>query len=137
MTSRIAAVGAIGLGALAVIGATAVGSDAARLEAVVDPPTEVRAALVGLSVALAAVLLSGGLTRLAGGRDDVPGLVRGVRLVFLGLAALAAAAGWLLGAALPLVVGLVIAGVDVVETSFLLLVVGPGRVSEDGPPAPR
>ena len=91
-----------------------------------------RAALVGGSVAVAVVLLSRGLARLASGTDDVPGLVRGVRLVFLAVAALAAAAGWLLGEALPLLVALVIAGIDVVETSFLLLVVGQRRASTEG-----
>jgi len=50
-------------------------------------------------------------------------MIRGVRLVFLAVAALAAGAGWILGHPLPLVVALVIAGVDVLETSFLLLVV--------------
>jgi hypothetical protein len=51
-------------------------------------------------------------------------MIRGVRLVFLAVAAFAAASGWLLGHPLPLVVALVIAGVDVLETSFLLIVVG-------------
>jgi hypothetical protein len=55
-----------------------------------------------------------------------------VRLVFLALAALAAAAGWLLGETLPLVVALVIAGIDVIETSFLLLVVNSGAVNRRG-----
>ena len=49
-------------------------------------------------------------------------MVRGIRYVFLAAAAFAAAAGWILGEALPLVVALVIAGVDLAETSFLLLV---------------
>ena len=62
----------------------------------------------------------------------MPGLVRGVRYLFLAVAAAAAAAGWLLGEALPLVVALVIAGVDVVETSLLLIVVGSGTVSREG-----
>lgn len=53
---------------------------------------------------------------------DLGTLVRGVRLVFLAAAAFTAAAGWLLAEPLPLVIALVIAGVDVVETSFLLLV---------------
>ncbi len=129
MSERAVKFGAIGLGALAVIVATAVGSDAAQLDQIVHPPQVVRAGLVGLSAAISVILLSRGLTSLARGREDVPGLVRGVRLVFLAVAALAAAAGWLLGAALPLVVGLVIAGIDVVETSFLLLVMGSGRVN--------
>jgi hypothetical protein len=49
-------------------------------------------------------------------------LIRGVRLAFLAVAAFAAATGWALGSALPIVAALIIAGVDVVETSFLLLV---------------
>ena len=70
------------------------------------------------------ILLSRGLTRLAAGARDVPGLVRGVRLLFLALAAAIAGVGWVVGDPLPLVVALVIAGIDVVETSFLLIVVG-------------
>ena len=54
---------------------------------------------------------------------DLAGLVRGIRLVFLAVAAFAAAIGWLVGHPLPFIVALVIAGVDILETSFLLLVV--------------
>ena len=129
MTPRLAAVVALVLGAVAVIAATLVGANADALEAIVHPPPIVRAALVGASAAIAVILLSRGLARLAGGRDDVPGLIRGVRLVFLALAAAAAGAGWALGDALPLIVALVIAGIDVVETSFLLLVVASGTIS--------
>jgi hypothetical protein len=109
---------------VAVVGATLVGSSAGALEAIVTPPPLVRAALVGGSAALAVVLFSQALVRLGAGREDVRGLIRGVRLVFLALAAVAAAAGWALGHPLPLIVAAVIAGVDVIETSFLLLVVG-------------
>ena len=128
MTPRLAALVALALGAVAVLAATVVGADAATLDAIVHPPPVVRAALVGGSAALAVILLSRGLSRLAGGREDVPGLIRGVRLVFLAVAAAAAGAGWALGDALPLIVALVIAGIDVVETSFLLLVLASGRV---------
>src|SRR6476620_11078127 len=107
--------------------ATLVGANAETLDAIVHQPPLIRAALVGASAAIAVSLLSRGLARLAGGRDDVPGLIRGVRLVFLALAAAAAGAGWALGDALPLIVALVIAGIDLVETSFLLLVVASGR----------
>ena len=51
----------------------------------------------------------------------------GVRLVFLAVAAFAAAVGWLVGHPLPFIVALVIAGVDMLETSFLLLVVAVRR----------
>ena len=61
---------------------------------------------------------SGALT----GRD-LAGLIRGVRYVFLAVAALSAALGWLLGHPLPFIVALIIAGVDILETTFLLIVV--------------
>ena len=129
VSPRLAAIGALVLGGLAVVAATAVGSNGATLDAIVRPPIPIRAALAGVSAALAVVLLSGGLTRLAGGADDVAGLVRGVRLVFLAVAAGAACAGWALGDALPLVLALVIGGIDVIETSFLLIVVVAGGVN--------
>ena len=102
MTPRLAALVALALGAVAVVAATLVGANAETLDAIVHPPPLIRAALVGASAAIAVILLSRGLARLAGGRDDVPGLIRGVRLVFLALAAGAAGAGWILGDALPL-----------------------------------
>jgi hypothetical protein len=91
---------------------------------------------VGLAIAIGLVLLLGALNRLAGDPDevgrvragepprDIAAMIRGVRFVFLAVAAFAAASGWLLGHPLPLVVALVIAGVDILETSFLLIVVG-------------
>jgi hypothetical protein len=124
-------------GAGAIAAGTALGWDADALAGVVTPPPLVRAALVGLAVAIGIVLLFGALERLGGpvasrsdahrrgvgtGRD-VASMIRGVRLVFLAVAAFAAASGWLLGHPLPLVIAFVIAGVDVLETSFLLLVV--------------
>ena len=126
MSPRTAALGAIALGGVAVVAATVAGSNAAFLAAVVHPPAIVRAGLVGGSAALSVVLLSRGLARMAEGTSDVAGLIRGVRYVFLAIAAVAAGAGWALGEALPLVVALVIAGVDVLETSFLLLVASSG-----------
>jgi len=124
VSPRAAAAVAIGLGILAVVLATVAGSSAGVLDALVRPPAIVRAALVGASVVIAIALLGGAVTRLSAGTSDVRGLIRGVRLVFLGVAAAAAGAGWALGHPLPLVVAAVIAGVDVIETSFLLLVVG-------------
>jgi hypothetical protein len=124
------------VGALAMAGGTALGWNADALSAIVTPPPYLRAALVGLAVAIGLVLLLGALNRLAGDPDDVgrvragepprdiAAMIRGVRFVFLAVAAFAAASGWLLGHPLPLVVALVIAGVDILETSFLLIVVG-------------
>ena len=123
-------------GAGAIAAGTALGWDSSALASVVNPPALIRAALVGGSVALGVLLLLSAVGGLAGdpadegvvprppNRDrDVAGMIRGVRLVFLAVAAFAAASGWLLGHPLPLVVALVIAGVDVLETSFLLIVV--------------
>ena len=122
------------LGAGAIAAGTALGWDAASLAIVVTPPAPIRAALVGGSAAFGVALLAAALSRLGSGdrgglrgsadrARDIASMIRGVRLVFLAVAAFAAAAGWLLGHPLPLVVALVIAGVDVLETSFLLLVV--------------
>jgi hypothetical protein len=125
---RLGAAFAVGLGILAVLGASIVGWNAAWLSAVVTPPPIVRASLVGGSVALGGFLLARSVGRMgAAGTQDVPGLIRAVRLAFLAVAAFAAAAGWALGHPLPLIVAAVIAGIDVIETSFLLLVVGRGR----------
>jgi hypothetical protein len=125
---------ALAIGFLALVGGSLVGWNAGLLDALVTPPALIRAALVGGSVALGIVLLGRSLGRLAeAGHDDVPGLVRAVRLAFLAVAAFAAAAGWALAHPLPLIVAAVIAGIDVIETSFLLLVVGAGTHHEDAP----
>ena len=77
--------------------------DGDLLDAIVSPPPLLRAALVGGSAALGVVLLGRSLGRLAeAGRDDVPALVRAVRLAFLAVAAFAATAGWALAHPLPL-----------------------------------
>jgi hypothetical protein len=121
------------LGFVAVILATVVGWNAGWLDAVVDPLPVVRAFLAGLAVAIGVMLVTRSIARMsasgdgAGGQPDVPGLIRAVRLAFLAVAAFAAAAGWVLAHPLPLIVAAVIAGIDVIETSFLLLVVGRGR----------
>ena len=122
---RVGAAVAIMLGTLAVAAATVVGWNEGWLDAVVAPPPIVRAALVGGSVVLGGWLLALSVGRMAAaGTTDVRGLIRAVRLAFLAVAALAAGAGWLLAHPLPLIVAAVIAGIDVIETSLLLLVVG-------------
>jgi uncharacterized membrane protein len=118
---------AIGVAALAV--GTLFGWDARLVDAVVAPVPPLRAILVAIAVVAGGWLFVAGLRRMgAGPRDssvppDLPTMVRGVRLLFLAVAAFAAAVGWVVGHALPIVIALIIAGVDVIETSFLLLVV--------------
>jgi hypothetical protein len=123
-----------GLAAVAI--AMAAGLAPGWLETIARPVPIVRAVLAGGSIVLGGRLLLSALRRIdmsvRGDADDAGAarlseadlgmLVRGVRLVFLAAAAFAAASGWVLGEPLPLIVALVIAGVDVVETSFLLLV---------------
>lgn len=123
--SRVGAAVAILLGTLAVAAATLVGWNEGWLDAIVTPPTAIRAALAGGSVVLGFWLVARSVSRMAvAGTSDVRGLIRAVRLAFLGVAAFAAAAGWLVANPLPLVLAAVIAGIDVIEASFLLLVVG-------------
>lgn len=128
MSPRASAAVALGLAALTLVVATAVGQGGDALTALVTPPIPVRAVLVGLAVGLGVVLLTRSLARLAAaGTEDVPGLIRAVRLAFLAVAAFAAAAAWGLAHPLPLIAAAVIAAVDVLETSFLLLVVAVRR----------
>lgn len=123
-------------GLAAVVIAMVAGLAPGLLDTIARPAPIVRAVLAGGSIVLGGRLLLTALRRIDGSvrREvadaattrlsdaDLGMLVRGVRLVFLAAAAFAAAAGWVLGEPLPLIVALVIAGVDVVETSFLLLV---------------
>jgi len=97
--------------------------------------------IVGLDPALANAVFQGpilglwllfsAIGRLAGDDDAAPRsfaeMIRAIRLVFLAIAAFAAASAFLVGDLLPLVVGLVIAGIDVAETALLLLVAGTHR----------
>lgn len=111
---------------------------------IAGPPPIVRAGLAGLAIVVGARLLTAAVRRIDASVRREPGgevgriadadlgvMVRGVRLVFLAVASFTAAVGWLLAEPLPLVIALVIAGVDVVETSFLLLVATARR-----PPTP-
>jgi len=126
------------VGIAALVGGTLLGWNSVVLQAIAGPPALVRAALTGVSAVAGLWCLAQALRRLEAGRGADPGamtgpdlalLVRGVRFIFLAVAAFAAGAGWLLGHPLPFVVALVIAGVDIVETSFLLLVVSVRRES--------
>jgi hypothetical protein len=119
-------------GAAALVGGTVLGWNSALLEAIAGPAPLLRSALVGVSAVVTLWLLVAAVRRLDAGRAvpsgsfsgrDVAALIRGVRFVFLAVAAFSAGAGWLLGHPLPFVIALVIAGVDVLETSLLLLVV--------------
>jgi hypothetical protein len=129
----------LGLGIAAILVGTVLGGAGPLLDAIVAPPLIVRAALVGASAVVALALLGRAVTALGGGEApereitdarDMPTMIRGVRLAFLAVAAAAASAGWFVGHPLLLVVALVIAGVDVVETTFLLIVARRHQIDE-------
>jgi hypothetical protein len=102
-------------GGAALVGGTLLGWSGDLLEAIANPPALIRAALVGASVVAALWCFAEAVRRLEAGRHvpadamsgrDLAMLVRGVRYV-----------------PLPFVVALVIAGVDILETTFLLFVI--------------
>lgn len=129
MTGRLATAVTLIVGIAALIIAVLAGWNEDVLNAIVTPPPIVRAALIAVCAVGGVALLAAAATRIGAAGDsaaperDLPGMIRGVRLVFLAVAAFAAAAGWLLGHPLPLIVAVIIAAIDVIETSFLLLVV--------------
>ncbi|HET9521974.1 MAG TPA: hypothetical protein VFO73_13070 [Candidatus Limnocylindrales bacterium] len=116
---------------LALLGAgSVVGAVPEVADALLRGPILVRAALVGVVSVVGVWLLTVAVARIAGedrDSDHQQGFaetIRGIRLVFLAVAAFAAASAFLVGHVLPLIVGLIIAGVDVAETALLLLVAG-------------
>jgi hypothetical protein len=132
---RRAALGLVA-GLVAVALAASSGAAADLLTAIVSPPPIVRAALVG-GFGLAGIRLLGmSLDRIRAapplrtseGREtqltnrELGPMLRGIRFVFLAAAAFTAAGGWLIGESLPIVAAAIIAGVDLAETSLLLLV---------------
>ena len=139
---RIVAAFALIAGVVAIAVAMITGLAPDLVATVATPPPLVRAGLSGFAIVLGGRLLLSALRRIDASLRREPGaasalsdadlgtLVRGVRLVFLAAASFTAAGGWILGEPLPLVIALVIAGVDVVETSFLLVVVSRHRSSE-------
>lgn len=118
----------LGLGAALILVGVLTGTNPRVLDIVLGGPPILRAALTGIAAVLGAWLVGAALTRMSGDEPTsprpFPEMVRGARLIFLAVAAFAAGSAFLLGHPLPLVLALVIAGVDVVETSLLLLVGG-------------
>ena len=122
---------ALAVGAGAIVLAIAIGLDPTLVETLVQPPDLVRAALVGVCVVGGLWILGRSVRLIDASRrpdatPDLSTMVRGIRLVFIAVAVFEAGAGWGLAHPLPIVLALIIAGVDVVETSFLLLVVRHG-----------
>jgi hypothetical protein len=125
-------------GTIALVGGTLLGWNGELLTAIATLPPTLRAFLTGMSAVAALWCILQAVRRLETSRDlssadatnrDLASMIRGVRYVFLAVAALSAGAGWLIGHPLPFVVALVIAGVDILETTFLLVVVALRRES--------
>jgi cadmium resistance protein CadD (predicted permease) len=108
------------LGALA-IGVAMLAGRSDLLTALLEPPAPV-GWLLGMAAAVLGVWLLLRSSEQVGSSREPVQLVRAIRLVFLAVAAFAAAGGWFVGSAVPIVAGLVIAGVDVLETTFFLMV---------------
>lgn len=114
------AVVALALGALAILIAVVAGRTD-LLDEVLAPPRPV-GWMLGLAAGLTGIwLLLRGADRVGSAAQPAE-LIRAIRIAFLAVAAFAASAGWFLGSPVPIVAGLIIAGVDVLETTFLLLV---------------
>ena len=136
LDGRMTIVLALVAGVAAVVVAMVAGVVPDLFALVARPAPIVRAGLAGAAFVVGGRLLLAALRRIDSSMNgvmssaadgamsdvDLGTMVRGVRLVFLAAASFTAALGWLLAEPLPLVVALVIAGVDVVETSFMLLV---------------
>jgi hypothetical protein len=124
-------IGAVGVGLAMLAGRSDL------LGAVLDPPRPANLLLGVAAVSLGVVVLLRAVERVGEAAGDARALIRGVRLVFLSVAAVAAAAGWFLDIPVAIVAALVIAGVDVLETTLLLLVTatrGDGQPGGGGQP---
>jgi hypothetical protein len=103
-----------------VLGSAMGGTDA--LGRFLEPPFPVGLLLGTAMTILGVVVLLRATARVRAARDDATGMIRAVRLIFVAVGCFAAAAGWFVGSALPIVVGLIVVAIDVIETTFLLLV---------------
>ena len=112
---------ALVLGVLAIVVATLAGWNPAVAGLILEPPLPGRILLGSFASVVGVLTLFTAADRLGTSREPRD-LIRSVRLLFLAVAAGSAAAGWFLGSAVPVVAGLVIAGIDVIETSLLLVV---------------
>ncbi|MDQ3492452.1 MAG: hypothetical protein M3452_04230 [Chloroflexota bacterium] len=127
---------AMALGATA-IGVAMLAGRSDLLSLVLQPPAPV-GWLLGAAAALVGIVLLLRSADQVGTAAEPAELIRAIRIVFLSVAAFGVSAGWLIGSPVPIVAGLVIAGVDVLETTFLLLVTaGRGQVEHPLPTRPR
>jgi hypothetical protein len=107
---------------VATIGVAMASGSSELLQRLLEPPFPlglvlgIACALIGLVVVLRAA------ARIGEAGEDARALIRAIRLIFLAVGLFSAAAGWVIGTPVPIVAGLIIIGIDVLETTFLLLV---------------
>lgn len=118
-----------------------IGLNPDALDAALKGPIVVRLALAAAAALVAVWYLLSAMSRLAGGsgspeagptRRPFAEMVRGVRYVFLAIASVAVGAAFVVSHPLPLIIGLIVAAVDVIETSFLLIVGGRAGTGTEG-----
>jgi hypothetical protein len=121
-----------------------IGLNPGALDVALEGPILVRLALAAAAGLIGVWYLLSAIRRLVGESGDAGDtgadptarpfaeMVRGVRYVFLAIAAFAVGSAFVLGHPLPLIIGLIVAAVDVIETSFLLVVGGRTGTGTEG-----
>ena len=101
---------------------------------ILEPPFPLGLLLAAAAAILGFVVLLRAAGHAGAAREDARELIRAVRLIFVAVGCLAAAVGWIIGSGVPIIAGLIIVGIDVIETTFLLLVTA-SRSTDAEPPA--
>ncbi|MFN8624129.1 MAG: hypothetical protein U0869_25590 [Chloroflexota bacterium] len=122
-----------GFGAV-VLGTVIGGSGAAGK--ILEPPFPLGLMLGAAAAIIGVVVLLQGAARIRPAREDPRELIRGVRLAFVAVGCFAAAGGWFFGTALPIIAGLIIIGIDIIETTFLLMLTAVKPSDPDAAPTP-
>src|SRR5262249_32656033 len=91
------------------------------LTTLLSPPMPARL-LLGIAAFIVAVLVVLAAADRMRTDKDPRDLIRAIRLMFVAVGLFAIAVGWVIGSPVPVVAGVVITAIDLLETSFLLLV---------------
>jgi hypothetical protein len=113
--------GVLALGLGAIVAAMAAGG-VGPMELLLQPPRIVGVMLGAAAALIALVVVLRATEQMRTSQGDPRELIRAVRLLFLAVGVGAVSARWFIGSPVPIVAGLVIIGIDVLETTFLLLV---------------
>jgi hypothetical protein len=125
-TPALLAVGVVGVVLISVSGRSDV------VTTLLSPPMPARL-LLGIAAFIVAVLIVLAAADRMRADADARGLIRAVRLMFVAVGLFAIAVGWFIGSPVPVVAGIVITAIDLVETSFMLLVTTAKSAAGDQP----